>query len=125
VRPKVAKATIAMAARPDLCAEDLEMLGAGGGTTAVLAVGICCALAARTFGEGVLLATNHSGPSASTAAATGNVLGAMWGYEVIPPGWIMSLRLRHEITRLADDLDGAALNALDSAVLYDPFMSEQ
>jgi len=114
-----------MAARPDLCPEDLEMLGAGGGTTAVLAVGICCALAARTFSGGVLLATNHSGPSASTAAVTGNILGAIWGYDVIPPDWIMSLGLRHEITRLADDLDGAALNALDPAVLYDPYVGEQ
>ena len=109
------------AARPDLSAEALEILGEGRGVSAALAVGICCAIAARTFSEGALLAANHSGTSASTAAITGNMLGAMLGYDALPPDWVISLRLRHEIARLADDLDGAAINAMNLAVLCDPY----
>ncbi|WP_370688668.1 ADP-ribosylglycohydrolase family protein [Roseomonas sp. GC11] len=50
------------------------------------------------------LAVNHSGDSDSTAAITGNLLGALLGEKAIPVQWLERLELRDEITVVADDL---------------------
>lgn len=84
--------------------EQLERLGGGWVAEEALAIGICCALVADSFDDGVLLATNHSGDSDSTAAITGNLLGARFGVAGIAAEWLDGLELRQEVQRLADDL---------------------
>lgn len=82
----------------------IEGLGGGWVGEEALAIGVFCALKARDFASGVLLAVNHSGDSDSTGSITGNLLGAMLGEEVIPQHWLERLEARHIIETLADDL---------------------
>lgn len=69
-----------------------------------LAISIYCALVARNFKHGVILAVNHDGDSDSTGSITGNLLGAMHGVRAIPAEWLEPLELREVITSLAEDL---------------------
>lgn len=71
--------------------ESVATLGEGWVAEEALAIGVYCALVARDFEHGVLLAVNHSGDSDSTGSITGNLLGAMLGYDAIPPRWIEEL----------------------------------
>lgn len=84
--------------------EELESLGGGWVAEEALSIAVYCALVAQNFVGGVVLAANHSGDSDSTAAITGNLLGAQLGVAAIPDVWLDGLELRDEITRLADDL---------------------
>jgi len=79
-------------------------LGQGWVAEEALAISIYCALVARSFKHGVILAVNHDGDSDSTGAITGNLLGTMHGVKAIPKEWIQSLELRGVITELAEDL---------------------
>lgn len=78
----------------------------GGGWIAEEALGIAvyCALTAQDFADGVIRAVNHSGDSDSTGSITGNILGALWGVEAIPPSFLEPLELREVIAELAQDL---------------------
>ena len=86
------------------CPELVEMLGRGWVADEALAIGLYCALVARDFRHGVLLAVNHSGDSDSTASICGNLLGALLGEEAIPEQWLDDLEARTIIEQLADDL---------------------
>ena len=97
----------ALAAARSLAASDaepgpeaVETLGAGWVAEEALAISVYCALVARDFSRGVLLAVNHSGDSDSTGAITGNILGAQLGYAALPSAWLDGLELRDTIERL-------------------------
>jgi ADP-ribosylglycohydrolase len=85
-------------------AEAIATLGQGWIAEEALAIAIYCALVARNFRHGVILAVNHDGDSDSTGAIAGNLLGAMHGVKAIPTGWLEPLELRDVITELAEDL---------------------
>ena len=85
-------------------ADAIAQLGRGWVAEEALAIAIYCALVARGFRHGVLLAVNHDGDSDSTGAITGNLLGATHGVKSIPTVWLESLELRDVITELANDL---------------------
>jgi ADP-ribosyl-[dinitrogen reductase] hydrolase len=82
----------------------LRELGKGFVAEEALAMGIYCALGAKDFEDGIVLAVNHSGDSDSTGSITGNLLGAAAGLEAIPDRWLAPLELRAAIESLADDL---------------------
>ena len=82
----------------------IALLGQGWVAEEALAISIYCALVARTFRQGIILAVNHDGDSDSTGAITGNLLGAMQGVKGIPKKWLKPLELRDVITELAEDL---------------------
>jgi ADP-ribosylglycohydrolase len=82
----------------------LRELGKGFVAEEALAMGLYCALSAKDFEDGVILAVNHSGDSDSTGSITGNLLGASLGIESIPARWLTPLELRPTIEALADDL---------------------
>jgi len=86
------------------CPELVGTLGRGWIAEEALAIGLYCALVARDFRYGVLLAINHSGDSDSTGSICGNLLGALLGDEAIPKQWLDGLEARDIIERLADDL---------------------
>jgi ADP-ribosylglycohydrolase len=81
----------------------LRELGKGFVAEEALAMGLYCALGAKDFEDGIILAVNHSGDSDSTGSITGNLLGAA-GVEAIPDHWLTKLELRSTIEALADDL---------------------
>jgi ADP-ribosylglycohydrolase len=85
-------------------AEAIARLGQGWIAEEALAIAIYCALVARNFRHGVILAVNHDGDSDSTGAIAGNLLGAMHGVKAIPTEWLEPLELRDVITELAEDL---------------------
>ncbi|MCQ4163001.1 ADP-ribosylglycohydrolase family protein [Roseomonas sp. GC11] len=108
----------ALAACGDPTPEQIENLGDGWVAEEALAIAVCCALAAPDFEGGVRLAVNHSGDSDSTAAITGNLLGALLGEKAIPAHWLERLELRDEIGALADDLHAATCGILDARAAW-------
>lgn len=89
---------------PDL--ENIHRLGEGWVAEETLAVAVYCALRhADDFSAGIIAAVNHRGDSDSTGAVTGNILGALLGYDAIDRAWTRDLELRDVILELADDLD--------------------
>jgi ADP-ribosyl-[dinitrogen reductase] hydrolase len=85
--------------------EMIESIGAGWIAEEALGISLYCSLvAADDFKEGVLLSVNHSGDSDSTGAITGNILGAFYGFDVIPEPWLSDLELKELIEEVAGDL---------------------
>jgi ADP-ribosyl-[dinitrogen reductase] hydrolase len=82
----------------------LRVMGKGFVAEEALAMGLYCALSARNFEDGIILAVNHSGDSDSTGSIAGNLLGAAEGVGAIPDRWLANLELRATIEALADDL---------------------
>lgn len=82
----------------------IAQLGQGWIAEEALAISIYCALVARNFKDGLIMAVNHDGDSDSTGSITGNLLGAMLGARAIPSEWLEQLELREVITTLANDL---------------------
>jgi len=82
----------------------LRELGKGFVAEEALAIGLYCALGAKDFEDGIILAVNHSGDSDSTGTITGNLLGAAAGVEAIPHRWLAQLEMRSTIESIADDL---------------------
>ncbi len=69
-----------------------------------LGVSLWCALAASDLLDGLALAASHGGDSDSTAAITGNLLGAVHGETALPTSLLSQLEGADVITRVADDL---------------------
>lgn len=84
--------------------EAIARLGEGWVAEEALAISIYCALVARSFRHGVVLAVNHDGDSDSTGSIAGNLLGTMLGAKAIPAAWLAPLELREVIIELANDL---------------------
>lgn len=84
--------------------EAIARLGQGWIAEEALAISVYCALVAKNFKHGVLLAVNHDGDSDSTGSITGNLLGAMLGVKAIPAQWLAQLELREVIEEIATDL---------------------
>lgn len=84
--------------------ESVERLGAGWVAEEALAIALYCALVARDFRSGVLLAVNHGGDSDSTGSLTGQLLGVQGGEAVIPTRWLVALEGRDVIEQVAEDL---------------------
>ena len=85
-------------------ADVVQRLGEGWVAEEALAIAVYCALVARDFGHGVLLAVNHGGDSDSTGAICGNLLGTMLGAQAIDDDLLGGLEGRAVITQVADDL---------------------
>ena len=85
--------------------ENIHMLGEGWVAEETLAVAIYCALRHQDdFSAGITAAVNHGGDSDSTGAVTGNILGALHGYDAIDEKWKRDLELHDVIIEISDDL---------------------
>jgi len=87
----------------DASPEMVEQLGAGWIAEEALSISLFCALKAKDFRDGVLMAVNHSGDSDSTGAITGNILGLIHGVDGIPTEWIDDLEVRDIIDEMVED----------------------
>ena len=88
---------------PDLA--NIHRLGEGWVAEETLGIALYCALKYKDdFSAGVIAAVNHRGDSDSTGAVTGNILGALLGYEAIEARWKKDLELSDVILEIADDL---------------------
>ena len=104
-------------ASPEKC---IRQIGLGWIAEEALGIAIYCALSAKNFKSGVIIAVNHDGDSDSTGAIAGNLLGLIHGVESIPSDWLLQLELVEVLTEIADDLMefrdwDIGPNAIDSA----------
>lgn len=85
--------------------DNIHWLGEGWVAEETLAIAVYCALRHQDdFSAGVIAAVNHKGDSDSTGAVTGNILGALLGYDAIEETWKTNLELMDVILEIADDL---------------------
>ena len=85
-------------------AEDLEDLGGGWVGEEALAIAVACAMAPSDLASALSAAVLHSGDSDSTGAICGNLLGAQWGVDAIPSGWVEALDGGDVVDAVARDL---------------------
>ena len=84
---------------------NIHRLGEGWVAEETLAISIYCALRYQDdFSAGIIASVNHKGDSDSTGAVTGNILGALLGYDAIDDIWKKDLELHDVIIEMADDL---------------------
>ena len=89
--------------KPDV--ENIHALGEGWEAEETLGIALYCALKyEKDFSAGIIAAVNHNGDSDSTGSVTGNILGALLGYERMETKWKEHLELSEVILELADDL---------------------
>jgi len=101
-------AALALADRePVPTPEAVATLGEGWVGEEALAIAVYCALTGDSFRAAVLAAANHSGDSDSTAAITGNLLGAAAGRAAVPEAWLAALVERDLVEQVAADLTAA------------------
>ncbi len=111
----------ASAAADGATPEAVERLGGGWVGEEALAIALFCVLAHPTDLEAaVILAANHSGDTDSTAAITGQIMGALLGRDAVPGRWLESLELRSALERVAADLVGGGREAPDWLERYPP-----
>ncbi len=85
--------------------EVIETIGTGWIAQEALGISLYCSLVAQDdFKNGILLSINHSGNSDSTGSITGNILGALYGYDILPENWLDALELKELIEETAFDL---------------------
>ena len=85
--------------------ENIHQLGEGWVAEETLGISLYCSLRHQdSFSAGVIAAVNHRGDSDSTGAVTGNILGALLGYDAIDGQWKKDLELSDVILEIADDL---------------------
>lgn len=94
--------------------EAVESLGGGWIAEEALALAVYCALVARSFEHGVLLAVNHGGDSDSTGSMTGQLLGLLHGLDAIPERWRARVELHDVIETLSDDLAAVRAGTFDT-----------
>lgn len=85
--------------------ENIEKIGEGWVAEETLAIAIYCTVKYfDNFEKAVVASVNHQGDSDSTGAVTGNLLGAVVGYDAIPQHFKDDLELHDVILHVADDL---------------------
>lgn len=85
--------------------DNIHKLGEGWVAEETLAIAIYCSLRYQNdFSKGIIAAVNHNGDSDSTGAVTGNILGALLGYDAIEEKWKSNLELFDVIDEMAGDL---------------------
>ena len=85
--------------------KNIEKLGEGWVAEETLAIAIYCSLKYQNdFSKGIIAAVNHRGDSDSTGAITGNILGALLGYDRIEIKWKTNLELFNVISEMSEDL---------------------
>ena len=85
--------------------ENIEAIGEGWTGDEALAMAIYCTVKYfNNFEQALIAAVNHRGDSDSTGAVTGNILGAVVGYDAIPQSFKDNLELHDVVLHVADDL---------------------
>lgn len=87
--------------------DNIHRIGEGWVGEEALGIALYCSLRHEfEFSEGIIAAVNHKGDSDSTGAVTGNILGAINGYEAMEEKWKKNLECLDVLLKMADELDG-------------------
>lgn len=85
--------------------KNIHALGEGWVAEETLGIALYCALKYKDdFSKAIIVSVNHKGDSDSTGAVTGNILGALVGYEAIEEKWKKNLELSDVILEVADEI---------------------
>lgn len=85
--------------------DNIHNLGEGWVAEETLGIALYCSIRyQRDFSKAIITSVNHNGDSDSTGAVTGNILGAMFGYDAIDRKWKDNLELLDVILKVSDDL---------------------
>lgn len=85
--------------------DNIHRLGEGWVAEETLGIAIYCSLKYSTdFSAAMIAAVNHKGDSDSTGAVTGNIVGALIGYDAIEEKWKKDLELHDVILEMAHGL---------------------
>ncbi len=85
--------------------EAISELGEGWVAEETLAIALYCVLKYYDdFERAIIASVNHSGDSDSTGAVTGNIMGALLGYDAIPEYYKKNLELRWLVEEIGNDL---------------------
>lgn len=85
--------------------DNIEAIGEGWVAEETLAIAVYCAVKYfDNFEKAIIASVNHKGDSDSTGAVTGNILGAVVGYDAIPEFFKTDIELHDVILHVADDL---------------------
>lgn len=85
--------------------EAIDQIGEGWTGDETVAIAVYCTLKhLGEFESAIVASVNHKGDSDSTGAVTGNLIGAMVGYDAIPQYYKDNLELHDVILHVADDL---------------------
>lgn len=80
-----------------------DTLGTGETGSQALAIAVAATASTSGIGKAVLVAVNHSGPSAATATLCGVLSGALHGAAGVPGVWLRDLQYRDVIEELVRD----------------------
>ena len=84
---------------------NIHLLGEGWVAEETLAIALYCSLRyIDDFSKAITVAVNHNGDSDSTGAITGNIMGALLGYDAIEDKWKQNLEISDVILEMATDL---------------------
>lgn len=85
--------------------QNIQKLGQGWVAEEAFAIALYCSLRySNDFSKAIIAAVNHDGDSDSTGAITGNIVGAIVGYQQIEKKWKQQLEFHQLLLELADDL---------------------
>ena len=85
--------------------EAINQIGEGWTGDETVAIAVYCVLRhLDDFESAIVASVNHNGDSDSTGAVTGNIIGAIVGYDAIPQHFKENLELHDVILHMADDL---------------------
>lgn len=85
--------------------EAIDQIGEGWTGDEAVVIAVYCTLKhLGDFESAVIASVNHKGDSDSTGAVTGNLIGAMVGYDAMPQYYKDNLELHDVILHVADDL---------------------
>ncbi len=85
--------------------DNIHCIGEGWVAEETLGIALyCCLRYPDDFTKAVTAAVNHNGDSDSTGAVTGNIMGALLGYEAIDSKWKNNLELSDIILQIANDM---------------------
>ena len=97
--------SIALSENQNSDLNNIHRIGEGWVAEETLGIALYCSLRyPNDFSAGVIASVNHKGDSDSTGAVTGNILGALLGYEAIEEKWKTNLELSDVLLEMADDL---------------------
>jgi ADP-ribosylglycohydrolase len=83
----------------------IAALGGGWVGEEALAIALYCVLTnPDNCRQALIMAVNHDGDSDSTGSITGNILGAYYGLEALPPAWCQKVELANFIKNMAGRL---------------------
>ncbi len=108
---KLINKALELAANNEEDAVNIDRLGGGWVAEETLAIAIYSVMRHfDNFERAIIASVNHGGDSDSTGAVTGNIIGAVNGYNAIPDYFKDNLELHEVILKMADDLYVAGLN---------------